>query len=339
VPAGSFLRGIPMKQDHRRLLLHAGSVAAGLAAALLAVALLRGAASRSTPPPPDGYVAARAAGYTLYAPSPRALREGVEEIEHARSAFREHFGVEPGRIVVVLADSPSALRALDLTALQDPRARLLPFVTREHLAEAPDGTDSLAARFRAEAKTLSHEVCHLLAATHADRRVRRGRGGGDGYGHADLPDWVDEMAAILCESPASRAVRRTYLRSALDERIPLAELTTMEHPVSVAIQTRRAGSDPVIEAGANVQVLRGEEAREFLRNLNAPLFYAQSLSLGEFLFEHGGAATLRTITEQLAAGRTLDEALVRAARAAPALPRSVPELEEAWVRWVRAGEE
>lgn len=192
-----------------------------------------------------------------------------------------------------------------------------------------------AAQFRAESKTLAHEVCHQLVAAHVTRSLRQRTTSPRGYGHPALPDWVDEMAATLCESPASRDRRRGYLRANLQERIPLAELTRMEHPVSVAVRSRAAGSPlPETLGGSPVIILRGEEARALLRKMNAPLFYSEALSVGEFILQRGGSRALRTMTEDLARGRTLDQALRRASSMAPNLPPSVPELERAWVHWL-----
>ena len=330
-----------MKHPLARAVLLGATLTAGVGAAFLAAQAFRGGSFDRPTPPPPGYVAARAPGYALYAPSAAALREGVEELEHARRTFRDRLGVEPVELVVVLADSAAALRDPEVAALRRPGAGFLPFVTRAAVGRADATADSATvaqARFRAGAKTLAHEACHQLVAGYAEKAGGRGRAPA-GYGHGALPDWVDEMAATLCESPDARARRREHLRASLAERIPLAELAVMEHPVSVAVSTRPAGSAPVVDRGATVQVLRGDEAREFLRGMNAPLFYSQSLSLGEFLSERGGPEGLRTVVDRLARGRTLDQALADARRRAPALPGSVAELEVEWLRWVEAGEE
>lgn len=323
-----------MKPARVRPALHAAVMAAGAAAALLAVAGLR-ALAFSTPAPPPGYRAAAGDGYVVYAPSPHALREGVAEVRGARATFRRRFGVAPRPLVVVLADSPAALRAIGLRRLARPGAALLPFVTRAHLAAAADADpgaqveDRAAGRFWADGSTLGHEVCHQLVAGHADRTSRRREGSPRDYGHPALPDWFDEMAATLCESPAARARRHAYVRAALPRRIPLAELARMEHPARA-----RMAAAGLPSSGAPVRSVTGDAARALLRGADVPLFYAQSLSLGEFLSERGGPRALRLLADQLAAGRTLDDALAAARRRVPGLPGSTAALEGEWVRWV-----
>lgn len=187
-------------------------------------------------------------------------------------------------------------------------------------------------RSRRAVKPLSHEACHKYVAALAGRAPARHAPRGT-YGHAGLPDWADEMAATLCEAPAERELRREYLRANLDNRIPLGQLATMEHPVSVAMQTH-TGRPARPAGGVPFQVVRGEELRELLRHTDAGLFYAQSLSLGEFLYARGGAAGVRTLVERLAKGDSLAQALASARRRAPALPATPAALEAGWLDWL-----
>ncbi len=67
-----------------------------------------------------------------------------------------------------------------------------------------------------------------------------------------------------------------------------------------------------------MQVLRGDEAREFLRGMNAPLFYSQSLSLGEFLSERAARRVCgRWLTGSPADGRWTRRSPTRAAAPPP----------------------
>jgi hypothetical protein len=190
------------------------------------------------------------------------------------------------------------------------------------------------ARSRRATKPLSHEACHKYVAALAGHARAPARDAPSGtYGHAALPDWADEMAATLCEAPAERALRRNYLRANLENRIPLDRLATMEHPVSVAMRTH-AGPPARPADGVPFQVVRGEALRELLRDTDAGLFYAQSLSVGEFLYARGGAAGLRTLFQRLTEGDSLARALAAARRRAPALPATPAALEAAWLEWL-----
>jgi PDZ domain len=419
-----------MKMDLRSMALQGLSAAGGVALALVVVSLLRGDPLPFLPgSAPEGYLTAGTEDYVLHAPSAEAMRLGEEDLRYAARMFRHHFGAEPRKVVVFLADSPAAFATMNLRKLRRPGAGFLPFLSHRFLAStAPDegalaldggavlkdvdgaprvvsivdagepagpdlrvgdviaamngapagdvaslarslgalrtgaavemdvireggpvrvayekGTSHLraarifadsASRFITQAKTLSHEACHNYVAGYAEDLPGGRRGAADAYGHAALPDWFDEMAATLCESPASQARRRAHLRANLHQRIPLAELARMEHPLAANRLVR------VIELGdgfkgSPVQVIGREQLQRALRGSpDAMLFYSQALSLGEFLFERGGTPALQALARRLNAGDDLDAALREAHRTSPRLPASLAQLEEEWVRWV-----
>lgn len=192
-----------------------------------------------------------------------------------------------------------------------------------------------AAKFIGQAKVLAHEACHNFVAGYATElgADRKGRG----YGHAALPDWFDEMAATLCESSASKERRRMHLRAQLGRRIPLVELATMKHPLT-AEELMRIVEMGRATPGAPVQVLSGPEVQKALGGTNTDLFYAQSLSLGEFIFERGGQGALQALARHFVAGRSFDEALREMHRTRPAIPSGIAELEKDWLDWVSRGE-
>jgi len=76
---------------------------------------------------------------------------------------------------------------------------------------------------------VAHELCHVL--WHGDVERGHGRRDNDGYG-THLPDWADEVAAIICEPPSLTAVRRTDLARVLasGQRPTLASLIASRHP-------------------------------------------------------------------------------------------------------------
>jgi hypothetical protein len=408
-----------MKQDLRLLALQGACAIGGVAVALVVVMLARGAIVLFPPAPPEGYVVTRSEHYTLYATSAEAIRDGEEEVRHARRAFRRYFGADAREIVVFLADRPADFRGVDLEPFKKRGAGFLPFVTRRYLESAPStqqqpapdraaapetggdaprvlgvidvgrpfpggiqagdvvavlngpaaGMDSAArfihvvppggaarvsasredrsakgpsgqrfhldpsARFLGEAGVLAHEACHDFIAGYADELVG-GRGTvGDGYGHGALPDWFDEMAATLCESPASKERRRMHLRRKFDAWIPLAEFARMGHPITPERLARLLQVGGASD-GLPVHHASGPEVERILAGTGSTQFYAQALSLGEFIFQRGGDVALRMLARQLVAGRSLDEALREVNRAEPEIPPSLAQLEEQWLHWV-----
>ncbi len=322
-----------MRQSHGTRALQGAGAIAGVAAALLVVLAARGAVPLFQPPTPDGYQVGRSDRYTLYAPSAEAVRHGEDEIRHARRMFRRHFGTEPLALVVFLADEPADFDDVDLSRLRRAGAGFLPFLTQRHL-RSMDAAGPAA--LIAESRALSHEACHVFATALADDLAGGRSMPARAYGHAALPDWIDEMAATLCESPESKARRRAQLRAELDGRIPLAELARMEHPLTPERLGRivRAAHAP---AASPVQFHRGPEVERVLDGTKSSQFYAQSLSIGEFVFERGGSVALRALAGHLVAGRSLDEALREVSRVAPAIPPSGAELEKQWLAWVVSG--
>jgi hypothetical protein len=345
---------------------------AGVATALLVTGRARIAVPFLPPAAPAGYRVDRSQHYTLYAPSAEALADGAREIRHARETFRHHFGIEPRVLVVFLADDPRDFQSVRFAAFRRPGAGFLPFLTREHLRVTASAAESLAAVVHAlpdsadggirvvelagppagappafvndaakvvgESKALAHEACHTFVAGYADQLGAGRPTLSRGYGHGTLPDWFDEMAATLCESAASRDRRRAQLRANLDARLPLAEFTRMEHPITPArlaalAEAGRASGTPPVE------FLSGPEVERALAGTGAMEFYAQAMSLGEFLFARGGPEALRTLAGHLTAGRTLDEALREIHRQLPSVPPTVAELEEQWLRWFQEGVE
>lgn len=195
----------------------------------------------------------------------------------------------------------------------------------------PVVTDA-AAKVVGDSKALAHEACHTFIAGYADERMAGRRAPARGYGHGALPDWFDEMAAALCESPTSRQRRRAQLRANLGSRIPLAELARMEHPITPE-RLAALGEAGRMSGTLPVEFLSGPEVESVLAGSASTQFYAQALSLGEFIFECGGPVALRTLAGHLIAGRSLERSLRETNREIPSIPSSVSELEERWLRW------
>ncbi len=317
-----------MADARKRLLLHGITAAGGMACALLALPAIRGTALLvERPMPPPGFVAQADGRTTVYAPSPAAARDGHREVRDARDRFRAAFATEAPELVVVLANNPAEFDSLDLEPLQRPGVRLVPFLTRARLDLSRANTLPASA---AHGGLLAHEACHAYVAALADQAAGRARTAQRRYGHAALPDWFEESAATLCETPEARASRRRHFREHVAGRIPLQRFATMPHPLGTPEMLRRLGIEPA-PGRAQVHELSPARIREALHGADYVLFYSQALSLGEFIVERGGPGALHSLAYALARGNTLTQAL----RTAPALPATVHALEAEWVRWVQ----
>lgn len=184
-----------------------------------------------------------------------------------------------------------------------------------------------------EAHALSHEACHMFLITLTDRRLGIDHDAAGtavtqaSYGHPSIPDWFDEATATLCEYPALQQQRRDALWKNLDSRIPLAELFTMEHPVWKMIRgMRKADSSTAVKTGgAVVQQLRIPGGM----GGQAPMFYAEALSVAQFLAAKEGDGFIGKVADGLMHGRTMPEIL----RGAKSVPADVAALDAAWQAW------
>jgi hypothetical protein len=183
----------------------------------------------------------------------------------------------------------------------------------------------------AEARVLSHEVCHMFLIAHLNQRLGRTRAqvaeasqtarahSGGSYGDPMLPDWFDEATATLCETPTLQQKRRAYAREHRAEMIPLAQLFAMPHP-NVA---GRTGTEAA--SGTRVTVEVGGQG--------APqdhMFYPQVLTLAQFLAEREGPEFIGRVAENLARGRSMPEIL----RGARNLPADLDSLQRAYAAWL-----
>lgn len=352
-----------MAADRGSLLLTAASALAGLATAWLVVAVAGGRPSPpALPPPPEGYSVVRTDRYDLYAPSRSELTQGAEELERAVATFRRYFDASPTRLVVFEAAVPGAFREIDLRRFDGAEGRFLPFLTEVRRASrgdrrigsrgrsppSPSGADEAGpggsqGRPREPPEpgggpgVLAHEACHVFLDAWARQAADPPRERpAHAYGSGVLPDWFDEMAATLCERAGYKRTRRRYLRSRFDRRIPLRELVTMPHPVAGDASPELPPTEG-LRARSLVKLLDGSRVATALDERRAGLYYAQALTLGEFLHERGGARALRTVGRHLAEGRDLERALELSRRKGIDVPGDLERLERRWLEWGTQG--
>jgi len=191
---------------------------------------------------------------------------------------------------------------------------------------------------RRDARPLSHEAGHIFFSAYVDRKLGRKspaeskQTGGDQYGHPQIPDWLDEAVATLCEFPALQKARLLYLHGALDAHIPLGEFFTMEHPVLKSQEelVRQAREQMLAEGRTSTMItisggpeIAGEQAR---------MFYAEALSLAQFLADREGPAFLAQVADALMHGKKMKDVLA----GAKSIPTKISDLEKAWLESVKA---
>ncbi|TMB46781.1 MAG: hypothetical protein E6J55_01380 [Deltaproteobacteria bacterium] len=150
-----------------------------------------------------------------------------------------------------------------------------------------------------------------------------------------------ELTVQLHEKLASRRHRLQWMRDHLQERIPLATLFTMKNPVkqsplvelTVQLHEKLArGEITVDELNRQISAYASSHAEELSRNgIRNMTYYAESLSLFEFLLETEGKTFIREMCQALRRGTSMDEIV----RRRKAYPNGLSQLEDAWVAWVR----
>jgi hypothetical protein len=239
-------------------------------------------------------------------------------LEATWQRFRGLFGVEPARVRVVLrtlgsGESPA-------------RADQGGTASRVMAWTVTEGEDLAGQGF----SDLSHEIAHLYLLD------LMGSPQGLHQPHA----WLHEAVACWHESPRFREGRRQWLRDRLHERFPLARLFEMQNPVkeqplvelTVRLHGQLArGEIEVVEMNRQISAWASSHAQELLdagvRNMT---WYAQSLSVLEFLLEREGTDAVRRMAAGLREGGRMEELL-------PLLwaqPGGLPSFAERWVEWV-----
>jgi hypothetical protein len=184
----------------------------------------------------------------------------------------------------------------------------------------------------------SERDCHLrheILCRHAGENP--GRAGMQPPSSPQLPDWLEEAVTWFVAPDRERSLKRLAVRlaAASAEHIPLRRLFAMEEP-------RKALADALrnLELPKDKGVLRLLDPGEFgpVKDL---ILDAESLSVLEFIVERFGVELVREVVARACAGEGPEAALPWLAAHPPpdgsVPPATVPELEAAWLDWVRPG--
>ncbi len=186
--------------------------------------------------------------YEIHASDSASLHATRADVEHAIAQFRRHVGETPAPLAVVVLDGDGGMAAVDDRPFRARGFHVLPWLTDAALRRvAGDAAPDAGLGGTHVGRAVAHEACHVYLRAHVDRLQGRApdeprlRGA---YGHEDVPDWLDEAVASLCESDAARAGWATEMRGRMGERLALAELLAMPHPGAPPATIGGAGGVP-----------------------------------------------------------------------------------------------
>jgi len=255
---------------------------------------------------------------TAKTPSPDAI---ASDLETTWRTFRDLFGVEPVPVEVVISvgtGGGSSADAASEAPAGSPAHRIAWTITEGEPLDSQRFSD------------LSHEIAHIYFLEYMHE-------GGLHQSNA----WLHEAVACHHEKEPSRRHRAEWMRDHLQERIPLATLFTMRNPVkesplvalTVQLHEKLArGEITVDELNRQVSAYASSHGDELSRRgVENMTYYAESVSLLEFLLETEGKTFIRDMCQALERGTSMD-AIVRQRKA---YPNGTSQLEEAWAAWVR----
>ena len=242
------------------------------------------------------------------------------DLERTWQRFRDLFAVDPAPVEVVISVTAGGGSVADAgTEASGGPARRIAWTIAE-------GEDLEGQRF----SDLAHEIAHIYFLDLM----------GEGGLH-QANAWLHEAVACHHEKAASRQHRRQWMHEHLHDHIPLGTLFTMRNPVkqsrlvelTVQLHEKLArGEITVEELNRQVSAYAASHAEELTRSgIRNMTYYAESLSLFEFLLEREGKTFIREMCAALKRGTPMDE-IVRRLKAYPTGPS---QLEEAWAVWVQ----
>ena len=246
--------------------------------------------------------------FRLYGEKKSALRREASEIKNAVRTFTDRFGVF-GTLDIIVVENPMSLFLIDHSQYQP---HFLPLLSYAALASANSDEDVFGNK---DKNILSHEVCHKFMILLMEQKGLQNKTyAKPRYGHTELPDWFDEIAAISCESEAMRKKRLSdfYAKGNADSLLPIAEFLSVEHP-SLKVMEKQL-SQLVAKAKANVNAsgfamevmeINEEKSEESLTD-----YYVQALLFDRFIEASLGEGAVKELVELLAQQRSVEAWLV-----------------------------
>jgi len=237
--------------------------------------------------------------------STELIREKSELLD-ALDIFDKNFGASP-KMDIALMNSQMSLIQLDTSKISE---RFLSFMSYQGIAQSPK-MGSINTNKVEKFNILAHEACHKLLINQVEEKGLKSKRGNElTYGHAILPDWFDEMAAIMCENQALSEMR---LSNNIDTFIPFEKFLDMENPAFTSIkkqmnrlvkQQRALSND---KKQTTVMAVTLDEAD----NEQALLFYQQAALFRHFLQNKFGVKIFKQLTQKFVEGADVNKWLLQ----------------------------
>ncbi len=242
---------------------------------------------------------AQGRGFTLYNTTSKSDPKWGKTLEEAYGVFESSVG-EARSIDIVLVDQPQDALRVDQSKFNRPL--VLPI-------GALSGSKKLSNESLIE-NLMRHESCHVWLIDYAKSNGLNPSANANGmpsYGHPQLPDWLDESVAVMCENID---LKKQRISESNYQPIAMRKYFDMEHPVFADIKSKitqqmnETGSDDMVftfseEEMPDIEV--GEDLH----------YYTQSEYFNQFLREKFGNGALGDIAKDIIKGMKIDESLAK----------------------------
>jgi hypothetical protein len=238
-----------------------------------------------------------------------------EEALAGITIFNKYFG-EASLQSVVLMDSPLKLMMLDTSNIGED---YMSFLTYEGLANFTKRLGEEIPRSDTQEKMqkqniIAHELCHKLLTDYVELKGLPVTKGVEAYGHDRLPDWFDEIAAIMCENKKSSQIKQ---RAWLKNIIPFSDFFVMENPAmqlirnQMAQQTLLAKQKGVKSTFEDQPILLISSDETDKADISGPAFYAQTAMFRFFLLHFIGDQVFKDLTTELVQGNDASQWILK----------------------------
>jgi hypothetical protein len=179
-------------------------------------------------------------------------------------------------------------------------------------------------------RAISHEAGHKYLQAWLRKRADAAAAANNAKPPVDtgIPEWFEETVATLFESPELQKGRKEFLSQRGDQLIPLEQLLAMANPA------KASPSDVLkqpIQAGASQAGVVVKTSVDSASSEQGQLFYAETLSFGQFVSAKFGPTAIRDLAIGVTSGQTVEQVLGTINHS----PVSLSELEAMWRNLIR----